>query len=299
MHSSRGLIALLATASLPSLALAQTGLESSSPPAGTSGTNDSASTASAPSGDSQISPQSIGATPVPVPPPSAGERTAATAPTPDHARSNEPEDNGRSTDFLFIQPEFGYAYVNLTALSSTGRVVPGLQTVQQSGYSGGLTVGFRSWIFALAAHGTIARFISGMPVVLPGVPVMQNQDFDIGQLMVEGQVRIPLPVIEPYARIGLGYAWIGAFQLNQMYMASTSEIHGFTGQVGAGLDVWLGKLFTIGAGADVGLTNLRRGGVMRAGSMCAMTDPTCIELTQDGDATGIVAHFHVQAGLHF
>jgi hypothetical protein len=45
--------------------------------------------------------------------------------------------------------------------------------------------------------------------------------------------------------------------------------------------------------------NLRRDGVMREGSVCPETDPTCIELRQDGDAVGWLLTVHAQVGLHF
>ncbi len=244
--------------------------------------------------DGRVEPATIGASAAPVPPATPAERASATAQQPGYVAANRPreEDNGRSVDFLFIQAEGGYSVVDLTGLSSSGRILPTLVEVRQRGYGGGATIGFRSWIFAVAAHGYISRFVSGSTST-------SNQSFDLGQVMLEGQLRIPLPVIEPYIRIGLGYAWLGAFELNSMYQSSTSDVHGFTAKAGLGLDVWLGKYITIGAGADFALMNLRRGGVQRDTGICPMTDPTCVELRQDGDALGWLITAHVQAGLHF
>jgi hypothetical protein len=239
-----------------------------------------------------VNPSTIAATPAPVSAPTSNERASATANEPSYARTNPNpphEDDGRSIDFLFIQAEGGYSTVDLTGLSSNGRLLPTLMETRQSGYGGGATVGFRSWIFAVAAHGDISRF--------PGSGT--DPGFDLGQVMLEGQLRLPVPVVEPYLRVGLGYAWLGAFQLNSMYMDSTSDIHGFTGKVGAGLDIWLGKYITVGAGADLSIMNLRRGGVMRDNSVCPQTDPTCVELRMDGDAVGWLLMLHVQAGIHF
>jgi hypothetical protein len=273
--------------------LAQTAeVPSSSPPA-------DASSSPAPQ-DHHVDPASIGASAVAVPPAPPAERVTATAPAPSYVRERPPqheEDNGRSIDFLFIQAEAGLSVVDLTGLSQNGHLIPTLSETRQSGYGGGATVGFRSWIFAVAAHGYISRFVSGAPATFMGVS--NSQSFDLGELMLEGQVRLPIPVVEPYVRIGLGYSWLGSFELNSMYTSSTSDIHGFIGKLGAGADVWLGKFITIGAGADFALMNLRRGGVQREGSICPDTDPTCIELRMDGDAVGCLLTAHVQAGIHF
>lgn len=294
-----------AGALLPGVALAQsspvpTGSDTiTSPTVGgdiATGTSEAASEAPR---DRHEDPSTIGASVAPVPVATAGERASATAPQPGHAAANRPreEDNGRSIDFIFIQAEGGASVVDLTGLSSSGRVLPTLVETRQSGYGGGATIGFRSWIFAIAAHGYISRFVSGQPSTLMGAS--NNQSFDLGQVMLEGQLRVPLPIIEPYVRVGVGYAWLGAFELNSMYQSSTSDVHGWTAKAGLGLDVWLGKLFTVGAGADFALMNLRRGGVQRDASVCPQTDPTCVELRQDGDALGWLITAHVQAGLHF
>ena len=300
---------------VPGLALAQSSTPSSAseaPAAETAGTSNaptptptptsSASPSPSTEHEATVNPSSIGASEAPVPAATSGERAAAHASEPAYAHANHPheEDNGRSVDFLFIQAEGGLSVIDLTGLSSSSTgasVAPSLHEMRQSGYGGGLTVGFRSWIFAVAAHGYISRFISGAPSTVMGV--MNNQDFDFGQVMLEGQIRIPLPVVEPYVRVGFGYAFLGAFQLNQMYEASTSEINGWTGKVGAGLDVWLGHYITVGAGADFSVMNLRRGGVMRDSSTCPTTDPTCVELRMDGDSLGWLIAAHIQAGLHF
>lgn len=210
------------------------------------------------------------------------------------------EDDGRSIDFVFIQPEGGLSYIDLTAIASNGRdILPQLNEFRGTGYGGGLTIGFRSGIIALAAHGYIARFSGqGTDTGVMGT-TMREQAFDIGQLMAEVQLRLPVPIVEPYARVGFGYAWLGNFQLNAMYRESTSTVHGWTGKLGVGADIWIGRFFTVGAGVDFSLLNLRRGGVMREGGACPMTDPTCVELSQDGDAIGLLVHGHIQAGLHF
>jgi hypothetical protein len=212
------------------------------------------------------------------------------------------EDDGRDVDYLFIQAEGGLSYADLTALSSSGRLLPSLTGFSGTGWGGGADVGFRSGFFALAAHGYIARFDGQAPNTMgvgpATVTTFSRQQFDLGQVMLEAQLRLHIPVIEPYVRVGFGYAWMGNFQLNSMYQQSTSNVSGWTGKVGAGLDVWLGRLFTVGAGIDFTLLNLRRGGVM-TNSTCPNTDPTCVDLSHDGDAVGMLWHFHAQFGLHF
>jgi hypothetical protein len=296
-------------ASTASTTTTTTTTTSQSPTAGTQGASAATSPSTPASGPSTTSGQSgatsastAGATTTSY----GGGTTAGASSTRATAPSAEPrhEDDGRSIDFIFVQGEGGLSYIDLTALGMSGRLLPTLTQFRGTGYGGGLTVGFRSSVIAVAAHGYLSRFDGQGEnrAILsdPTSPTTTTQaGFDIGQLMAEVQLRIPVPFIEPYARVGFGYAWMGSFQLNDMYRDSTSTVHGWTGKLGMGLDLWLGRYVTVGAGVDVSVLNLRRGGVMRANSACPSSNPTCVELTMDGDGVALLAHFHAQAGIHF
>jgi hypothetical protein len=230
----------------------------------------------------------------------AAPAPAASAPSAPSHSERPHEDDGRTIDFVFIQPEGGVSYLDMTAVSTNGRLLlPEVRGFRGTGWGGGLTVGFRWHFLAFAAHGYIGRFNGDATDTGVTGATTTPVAFDIGQLMAEVHLRIPLPIVEPYARVQFGYGWLGSFQLNERYRDSTSNVSGWTGGVGVGLDVWLGRYVTVGAGLDFTLINFRRGGIQRPDSTCPMTDPTCVELREDGDSVGVLIHGHLQAGVHF
>lgn len=217
-------------------------------------------------------------------------RTATTTRTRSGARPpeepEEEEDDGRSADFLWIEVEGGASYVDLIALQNesftygtTTTTAPTFVETQGMGPMIAVAGGFRLSVIALGVRGTFASYDTG---------------FDIGTFGGEIHLRIPTPVIEPYIRVGAGYAWQG----NANYQdpaASPATVHGWSVNGAVGLDVFVLWWLSLGVGVQVDFLNMTR-----------QTDPTAMCMgvtdfcpTQNGDAVGVQGRAFAQIGLHF
>lgn len=191
------------------------------------------------------------------------------------------QDDGRRADFIWIEVEGGVSWVNLVAFQQTnfsGVTVGGFDEVEGVGPMLGGALGFRVFFFALGARATIASY--------PG--------FEIGTVGGEAQFRIPTPVVEPYIRVGAGYAWQGSANYRDPMMSSTN-VYGWTLNGAIGLDIFIAWWFTLGVGASVDFLNMTRQTDVRMPCM-GVTD-FCP--TENGDAIGAQARGYAQAGFHF
>ncbi|MFO0684942.1 MAG: hypothetical protein U0234_22990 [Sandaracinus sp.] len=297
---------------VPGAALAQTGSTdtgattsstggTTSSGAGTSGSASSSSgstgtgsSASSSSGYSSTSSSSTGhtsastplaSTGTSAPPPPAG---AGTAPPPEE----EDEGDGRDVDFLWIEAFGGVANVNLVAFNGAGTFsgtsTDGTSTsvfdeVTGTGPMVGAALGFRVYWIAVGARFNYASY----------------DVFQIGTVGGEVALRLPIPVVEPYARVGFGYAWQGdanyAVTTGGVTARPSTTVYGWAFNAALGLDIFLANWFTIGAGVGLDVLNMGR-----------QTDPsmTCMGVTdfcpsKPGDAVGYQISGFGQIGFHF
>lgn len=195
------------------------------------------------------------------------------------------EDDGRKADFLWIEVEGGVSYVNLVAFQQTnfstgGMTVtgPGFDEVEGVGPMFGVGLGFRIFFLALGARATLASY--------PG--------FEIGTVGGEVQFRLPTPVVEPWIRVGAGYAWQGSANYTDA-AASGTTVYGWTLNGAIGLDVFIAWWFTLGIGVTVDFLNMTR----QTDVMAPCMGVTEFCPTQNGDAIGAQARGFLQAGFHF
>lgn len=182
-------------------------------------------------------------------------------------------------DWFVLEPSAGVAYANVLAFDNTG-LIPGLN--QSSGFAPtfGLTAGTRFSIVTLAAHLDFASYDA----------------YDVGTVGARIQVHAPLPIVKPFARIGGGFAWLGALNpasaLWTCSPGSTSNdcpsISGWHLSAGAGVDFALKRWFTLGAGLDFTLLNLNRA-----------ASPTQVNFMRTGDSMGFQLALNVQAAFRF
>lgn len=224
----------------------------------------------------------------PASPGSAGSGTG-TAPPPqvvvvrqEPARS-EPreEDDGRDVDFLWIEPFFGYSYVDLVMFSQEN-FLPSVERLSGGGFVGGLAAGMRMSFIMFGGRGTLASY----------------NGFDLWTLGGEIHLRIPLGALEPYARVGFGYGWVGQANYDEPE-ASTSDVYGLVVDAAAGLDIYLDKVFAIGVGMDGAFLNLSRQRIDQDGCTTADCMVDEINFREDGDAAGLQLRLHAHASLHF
>jgi hypothetical protein len=206
-------------------------------------------------------------------------------PSPTAAEAAEEEDgDGRDVDYLWIEVEGGVSDANLVAFTDSNFVsaaaggTPLFQEVRGTGPFVGAGLGFRIFVFSIGARATYANY----------------QNFDLGTLGGELTIRLPIPVIEPYARVGFGYAWQGQANYANPAMSSTS-VYGWSFDAALGLDVYLVEWFTIGAGIGLNLLNMSR---QRDPTMPCM-GPTDICPGNPGDAVGYQLRGFVQVGFRF
>ncbi len=215
--------------------------------------------------------QTTGATATP--PPSH----AAQAPTP--PPEEPPEGDGRDVDFLWIEVEGGISNVNLVAFRNANFAAGDTRvfhSVSGTGPMVGAALGFRVWWLAVGARMTFASY----------------DTFQIGTVGGDIQLRLPIPIVEPYLRVGFGYAWQGGANYADPLMSATT-VYGWSFDAALGFDIFLTNWLTIGGGVGFDLLNMTR-----------QRDPVASPVTtfhpeQDGDAIGYQLRGFGQIGLHF
>lgn len=187
---------------------------------------------------------------------------------------DEDEDDGDRTRLFYVEASAGYTWANLGVVRNDN-LVPEIQRLEGHGYALGAGAGFFIKFLTL---GLVFEFAD-------------HDAFDLGTLTLDLGIRIPTPFIEPYLRVGIGYAWM--FGLEEFREESDSPIRGVAVDLGAGFDFQISDLVAIGIGVDVALFNVRRSGVDGA--------PTSldIELGEDGDAIGVNVSGLASVSFHF
>lgn len=156
------------------------------------------------------------------------------------------------TRFFYFQPFLGYSYVDGGALGGDDRNVPAAVRLESNGFSIGSGLGFKIFILQLGGRVTYAF----------------HEDYNLGGVMGELGVRIPIPVFEPIVRLGAGYGWMNV--KNTLGDLILDDPGGFLLDIGLGFDVWVGSNVTIGFDGAVGLYFLAREAIR-----CARTGEGC------------------------
>ncbi|AKF05783.1 hypothetical protein [Sandaracinus amylolyticus] len=193
------------------------------------------------------------------------------------------EDDGRKADFIWLEVEGGVSYVDLIAFQQDnfsapdGTTVDGFEEVTGVGPMVGVGLGFRIFFLALGARATLASY--------PG--------FEIGTVGGEVQFRLPTPIIEPWIRVGAGYAWMGSANYEDARESDTT-VYGWMLNGAVGLDFFITWWLTLGIGGGLDVLNMTRQPI---NSLECPPNEFCP--TEDGDAIGAQGRGFVQVGLHF
>ncbi len=185
---------------------------------------------------------------------------------------------GNSTSLPFLEARTGFSYANVFAFDNSG-LLPGVNESRVWGPHLGATLGLRFGPVAFGARVDWSRF----------------EPFNLGTAGGVVQLRLPIPVVQPWARVGFGYAWLGDVSMSSSLVrcspTSTStqcpSVRGWTLSGGAGVDFLLGRYLTLGAGLELYVLNLTRS-----------ASPTSVNLQQTGDSLGLQLTGTVQLGLH-
>ncbi len=212
----------------------------------------------------------------------------STAPAPAPAEE-EDEGDGRDVDFLWIEAFGGIANVNLVAFGNTNFAEAAatgggsvFDEINSTGPLVGGALGFRVYWIAVGARTTFASY----------------NTFQIGTVGGEVALRLPIPVVEPYLRVGAGYAWQGDANYTVTTAGVTTQpattVYGWAIDAALGVDIFLANWFTIGAGIGLDVLNMTR-----------QSDPRmpCMGVTdfcpsRQGDAVGYQLSGFGQIGFH-
>lgn len=205
----------------------------------------------------------------------------ATAPTQEGDADLEAEE-GSGTNPLYLTGGVGLTYLE-GVLFSEENFVPEIGRLNGDGLSFSGSFGLQFLIFQLGARVTYALM----------------EALDLGTAGAEFAIRIPIPVVEPFLRVGAGYTWTSDNGVLNTALARPggARIDGYYLEVGAGLDVFLTSAFAIGVSVDGAFLNLTRKGLDDCGGgSCAIGG---IDLDESGDALGLLLRGQVNARLEF
>ena len=210
-----------------------------------------------------------------------------TAPPARAATAEEEEEDdgdGRDYDVLWIEVQGGVSYANLIQFQNQNfaDVAGGasiFNEVYGTGPAVGLGVGFRVWWLAVGARATVGVY----------------ETFQIGTIGGEVTLRLPVPIVEPWVRVGFGYGWQGDAQYTSGSSTYSTTTYGWVFQSGLGLDIYLTNWFTLGAGVGLDILNLTRQSDPSA--MCMGVTDVCP--SRNGDAIGLQLKGLATVGFRF
>ncbi|MBI5514535.1 MAG: hypothetical protein HY909_12245 [Deltaproteobacteria bacterium] len=182
---------------------------------------------------------------------------------------------------LFLEGELGGSYSNVIAFTNTmllpGVSVPGATETKLVGSRFGAFAGVFVGPVGFGLHGALSRF----------------SPYDIGTLGPELRVRLPTPLVQPYARLQGGYAWLGAVNAQQVWRCmptSTStqcpSVAGWYLGAGLGIDFLLGRYISVGGDLGLDILNFSRS-----------ASPTTVDYTMEGSSVGLQATLAAHATL--
>jgi hypothetical protein len=189
------------------------------------------------------------------------------------------EDAGRGLEWVWLNAEVGGEHVGLHTFKSKDLVDGELIKASQTGllYGGGL--GLRILNYTAGVRFRMGTF----------------SDWSLWTLNAEGQFRIPIGRLEPYATLGGGYASLGSFKTDAE-LVSDVEIRGFNARIGVGLDYYLSNTFSIGGNVTGDLLVLSRSAVFVPPNVDFADE---FVYGKDGSGIGAGATLTVVVGLHF
>lgn len=258
-------------------ASSSTGTGASSP--SSAGTSSEPSTSTQPTGTSSAGTSSTSASSgTSTRAPSSTRRTTGTSQPreqvlADDLDPDEEEEDEDSWGVFYLQALGGYSFANVVQFSQEN-FVPEATELSGSGLFGGVGAGFRIYWITLGAQATLASYFG----------------FELGTVGLDVGLHLPIPVVQPYLRVGIGYAWMGDADYSDP-MLSRTDVYGYAIDAGLGLDIKLARFLSLGAGFDAAFLNMTRQ---------ALTDGnvTGVDIQEDGDAVGLQIRLHAQLTFH-
>jgi len=204
--------------------------------------------------------------------------------SPDQALDEaEREDSGRGLEFVWLNGEAGFTYIDLGVLSDKNLTQPGLPSPHRAGLLFGGGLGVRLLFFTAGARFRWAE--------------VTNNWFKHWSLGGEAKVHFPLGSFEPYGGLGFGYSrfWdissVSTLDTSMLPAPNPNDPAGLHVRLLGGADYYLTNMFSLGLNVSGELLMLWRA----ATPGFPATDVNSI----DGSSIGAAFAATAVAGLHF
>jgi hypothetical protein len=234
------------------------------------------------------------------PPPPMDEKAHQPSPTPEPEKKKteeeleeaEEEDSGRGLSFVWLNFEGGFEHVGLQTFN-----------VDETNFSAGF--------IETTATGAVLGAGLGAQLLFLTVGVRGRIGLlDAWQLFsVGGELgfRFPIGRFEPYFHLGAGYSAIGSFSSAVLGEDPSVSIRGFYARGGGGLDIFVTKIFSVGASATGEFMAMTRPGLDPSAVTDIQSQPTISDaqrvqaeaLKLEGSGYGLAVAITGVAGLHF
>ncbi len=180
---------------------------------------------------------------------------------------------GRLTEILYFNVEAGAEYVSLQSLHLDEQLLPSTVNTAGIGPALGLGAGLR---FVLITLGPRFRFAN-----LP--------DYDLWSIGGELGLHVPLGAVEPWLRLGGGFAKVGRLQDQRV------RISGYDVRLGLGLDYYFSKNWSLGFAGSGEILGLTRPGVNLNEASGSLQEDI---LKLDGSSVGLAVMGALVFGAH-
>lgn len=181
---------------------------------------------------------------------------------------DEDDDDGDRTRHFWMDFSAGYSWINMVALDQSG-LVPEPTQQRSSGIVGELGLGFQVSVLRAGVAGSYSRYAG----------------FDVVTAELDVAVVIPIPVVQPYIEVGIGYGAIrNVTETNTMGRVVTVPIHGIAIDAGLGIDINVSDVVQFGIGAEASFLNLQRQSVTNVGTIGN------VDFSKPGNSVGLQVH---------
>lgn len=127
------------------------------------------------------------------------------------------------------------------------------------------------------------------------------EPWDLYSVGGELGLRIPLPIVQPHAEIGAGYAVLAGFERAPGGLDDELHVDGYYGRVSGGVDFRVSHTVSVGAVASWELLGLTRDGLTPAAAdaVAGTGTPRRVLLEADGSSLGSALALTGVLGLHY
>lgn len=219
--------------------------------------------------------------------------TASRSHAEEGAAQAKPKDKERGLEWVWANVEGGVEAANLRRFdANVDTLTVGLTPTSGVGPAFGVGAGVRFLFITLGVRGRVADMLSS------------GNSWQLWTLDAEIGVRVPLKRFEPYLTLAGGYASLGNFGTATSGLGSGFDVSGANLRLGAGLDVYVTRGFSIGGIVSGEMLVLARQGVslqdLAVAKQIGTIDAAKARVLEaNGTSFGGAVTFGLVLGLHY